>query len=136
MFCIYTPYIAPSGKRVSHSKIIIYETVSRGPNTGLADNIRKFELTRKGWKTSKVAGAVYFKGTTSIENASNIPLNGCRLLHFDSFDDAYAAKCILINRIPEVYLNMISTLTAKMNSLKSATPDIRYMSDAVPELFI
>ena len=136
MFCIYTPYITPSGKRVSHSKIIIYETVSRGPNTGLADNIRKFELTRKGWKTSKASGAVYFKGTTSIENASNIPLNGCRLQHFDSFDDAYAAKCILINRIPEVYLNMISTLTTKMNSLKSATPDIRYMSDAVPELFI
>ena len=136
MFSIYTPYITSSGKRVSHSKIIIYETISRTPHTSLADITRKFELTRKGWKTSKASGAVYFKSTTSIDTAVDIPLNGCRLLHFNSFDDAYAAKCILINRIPEVYLNIISTLTAKMNSLKSATPDIRYMSDAVPELFV
>ena len=136
MFYIYAPYVTPFDKRVSHSKIIIYETVSRVSHTSLADNIRKFELTRKGWKTSKASGAVYFKSTTSIETVASMPLNGYRLLHFDSFDNAYIAKCILINCIPEVYLNIISTLTAKMNSLKSATPDLKYMSDAVPELFV
>ena len=136
MFYIYTPYVTPSGKRVSRSKIIIYETVSRAPHTSLADNIRKFELTHKGWKTSKASGTVYFKSTTPIETVASIPLNGHHLLYFDSFDNAYIAKCILINRLPEAYLNIISTLTAKMNSLKSATPDLKYMSDAVPELFV
>lgn len=137
MFYIYTPYITPSGKRISHSKIIIYEAVLPTKSTNsLVTNIRKFELTRKGWKTSKVSGEVYFRDTASINTASTIPLNLCRLLCFDSFDSAYAAKCILINRIPEVYLNMISVLTAKMNSIKPATPELRYMSDAVPELFL
>ena len=139
MFYIHTPYITPSGKRISHSKIIIYEAVPSEHNGNKVshDNIiRKFELTRKGWKTSKASGEVYFRDTASINTASTVPLNPCRLLCFDSFDNAYAAKCILINRIPEVYLNMISVLTAKMNSIKSATPELRYMSDAVPELFL
>ena len=139
MFYIYTPYVAPSGKRVSHSKIIIYEVVPTTTNNTLADVIRKFELTRKGWKTSKDSGRVYFNSRLicSLDYAATCSLtSNFQKLYFNSFDDAYAAKCILINRIPEVYLNMISTLTTKMNSLKSATPDIRYMSDAVPELFI
>ena len=137
MFYIYTPYITPSGKRISHSKIIIYEAVPpTKPTNPLATTIRKFELTRKGWKTSKTSGAVCLSDTVSIDIASTVPLNPCRLLCFDSFDNAYAAKCILINRITEVYLNMISVLTAKMNSIKPATPELQYMSDAVPELFL
>ena len=54
MFYIYTPYVTPSGKRVSRSKIIIYETVSRAPHTSLADNIRKFELTRIKYMSNTV----------------------------------------------------------------------------------
>ena len=139
MFYIYTPCITPSGKRISHSKIIIYEAVPSEHNGSKVSHynvIRKFELTRKGWKTSKASGEVWFRDTASINTASTVPLNPCRLLHFDSFDNAYAAKCILISRIPEVYLNMISVLTAKMNSIKLATPELQYMSDAVPELFL
>ena len=137
MFYIYTPYITPSGKRLSNSKIIIYEAIpSTKPADSLDITIRKFELTRKGWKTTNTSGRVYLRDTASINLASTIPLNTCRLLQFDSFDDAYVAKCILINRIPEIYLNMISALTAKMNSIKSATPELRYMSNAIPELFL
>ena len=137
MFYIYTPYITPSGKRISHSKIIIYEAIPpTKPANSLATTIRKFELTRKGWKVSKAFGGVYFSDTASINTASTVPLDTCRLLCFDSFDNAYIAKCILINRIPEVYRSMIAALTAKMNSIESATPELRYMSDAVPELFL
>ena len=137
MFYIYTPYITPAGKRIYHSKIIIYEAVlPTKPTDQLATTIRKFELTRKGWKASNTSGRVYFRDVTSINTALTVPLNACHLLHFDSFDNAYIAKCILINRIPELYLNMISVLTAKMNSIKSVTPELRYMSDAIPELFI
>ena len=137
MFYIYTPYIAPSGKRISHGKIIIYEAIPpTNPTNPLSATIRKFELTRKGWKASKAFGDVYFSDTASINTASTVPLNACRLLRFDSFDDAYIAKCILINRIPEVYRSMIAALTAKMNSIKPATPELHYMSDVIPELFI
>ena len=136
MFYIYTPYITPSGKRISHSKIIIYEAVPPTSMNSLATTIRKFELTRKGWKTSNYSDRVYFSDAVSIATASTVPLNACHILHFDSFDNAYVAKCILINRIPEVYLNMISVLTTKMNSIKPATPELQYMSDAVPELFL
>lgn len=52
MFYIYTPYVTPSGNRVYHSKIIIYEaTPPTKPTDPLATTIRKFELTHKGWKT-------------------------------------------------------------------------------------
>lgn len=139
MFYIYTPYVSSFGKRISYSKIIIYEAIPpTEPTNSLYTTIRKFELTRKGWKVSKDLGVglVYFSDTASINTASTIPLNARRLLCFDSFDNAYIAKCILINRIQEVYRSMIAALTAKMNSIKSVTPELHYMSDAVPELFL
>lgn len=137
MFYIYTPYTTSSGKRIYYSKIIIYEAIlPTEPTNPIATTIRKFELTRKGWKVSKAFGGVCFSDTASINTASTVPLNACRILCFDSFDNAYIAKCILINRIPEVYRSMIAALTAKMNSIKSATPELHYMSDAVPELFL
>lgn len=138
MFYIYTPYVTSSGKRISYGKIIIYEAIPPTESTGpLATTIRKFELTRKGWKVSKAFDVVFFSDTASINTASTVPLNARRrLLCFDSFDNAYIAKCILINRIQEVYRSMIAALTAKMNSIKSATPELHYMSDAVPELFL
>ena len=137
MFYIYTPYIASSGKRIYHGKIIIYEAIpNTEPTNPLTTTIRKFELTRKGWKASKAFGRVYFSDIASINTASTVPLNRYCILCFDSFDNAYIAKCILINRILEVYRSMIAALTAKMNSIKSATPELHYMSDAVPELFI
>ena len=137
MFYIYTPYVTPSGKRLANSKIIIYEAIPNSSTRNqLATTIRKFELTRKGWKISNASGSILPDTAISIETVSTVPLNYCSLLCFDSFDNAYTAKCILINRIPEVYLNMISVLTTKMNSLKSVTPELQYMADAVPELFI
>lgn len=137
MFYIYTPCVSSTGKRISYANISIYEAIPpTNPTKPLATIIRKFELTRKGWKVSKASGRVHFSNTASINTASTVPLNACRLLCFDSFDNAYIAKCILINRIPEVYRSMIAALTAKMNSIKSATPELHYMSDAVPELFL
>lgn len=140
MFYIYTPYISSSSKRIYYGKIIIYEAIPpTEPTNPIATTIRKFELTRKGWKASKAFGGVCFNDTASINTASTVPLNACRLryaLCFDSFDNAYIAKCILINRIQEVYRSRIAALTAKMNSIKSATPELHYMSDAVPELFL
>lgn len=137
MFYIFTPYVASSGKRIYHGKIIIYEAIhNTEPTSPLTTTIRKFELTRKGWKASKAFGTVYFIGSDSINIASTVPLNNCQRLCFDSFDNAYIAKCILINRIQEVYRSMIAALTAKMNSIKSATPELHYMSDAIPELFL
>ena len=137
MFYIYTPYISSSGNRIYHGKIFIYEAIpNTEPTNPLTTTIRKFELTSKGWKASKASGRVYYIGPDSINTASTVPLKGYRLLCFDSFNDAYTAKCILINRIQEVYRSMIAALTAKMNSIKSVTPELHYMSDAVPELFL
>ena len=135
MFYIYTPYVTPSGKRLSHSKIIIYEAVSSTPKS-LYATTRKFELTNKGWKTTKSSGSVFCQAFYDLSEVSTINLTQPRTLKFADFDTAYAAKCLLINRIPEIYLNMIATLTNKMNSTKPAKLDPRYMSDAIPELFI
>lgn len=137
MFYIYTPYVSSSGKRIYHGKIIIYEAIpNTDPTNPLNITIRKFELTRKGWKASKTFGGVYFSDTASINTASTVPLKRYNLLCFDSFNNAYIAKCILINRIQEVYRSRIAALTAKMNSIKPATPELHYMSDAVPEIFL
>ena len=134
MFYIYTPYVTPSGKRLSHGKIIIYEAVPRVQE--LYTTTRKFELTNKGWKTTKYSGSIFCQAFYALSEVPTINLTRPRTLKFDDFDTAYAAKCLLINRIPEIYLNMITALTSKMNSIKSVKLDPRHMSDAIPELFI
>ena len=137
MYFIYTPRINPSGTRVTNTKIIIYEAV-----TVQADNrinhhniIRKFELTRKGWKSTSCMFATYATSYYTIEDAAAAPLNG-HSMQFSSFDQAYLAKCILINRIPAVFLEKIANLTTKMNSYKPVNPLPQHMSNAVPELFL
>ena len=135
MFYIYTPYVTTSGKRLSHSKIIIYEAAST-QTANLYATTRKFELTSKGWTTTKDSGNFFCQAFYELSEVATTNLTPPRIIKFADFDTAYAAKCILINRIPEIYLNMIANLTSKMNSLKPATLDPRHMSDAIPELFI
>ena len=136
MYVIYSSYTSPSGTRVYHNKIIIYEAVRYDLYDRSFTFLRKFELTRKGWKTSKYSGTIYSPNLYTLSDMSTLDLRHQRTLVFADFDTAYAAKCLLINRVPEIYLDMITTLTARMNSLKSVTPDQRHMSDAIPELFI
>ena len=135
MFYIYAPYVTPSGKRLSYSKIIIYEAVPSNTRN-LYTTTRKFELTNKGWKTAKYSGSTFCQAFNALSEVPTINLTRPRTLKFDDFNTAYAAKCLLINRIPEIYLNMITALTSKMNSIKSVKLDPRHMSDAIPELFI
>lgn len=137
MFYIYTPYVTPSGARVSNTKIIIYEAAPVQANNRIShyNTIRKFELTRKGWKTASYERAIYYTSYHTIEDAATMPLDGYSM-QFSTFDQAYLAKCILINRIPAVFLKRIAALTDKMNSYKPVKPLPQHMSDAVPELFL
>ena len=137
MYIIYTPYVTPSGKRVSNTKIIIYEAVPTKPGNGSGHYsiIRKFELTRKGWITTPYTRATYFHRYSTLKDAATARLDGYPM-QFSSFDQAYLAKCALINRIPAIFLEKIATLTAKMNSYKPVKPLPQHMSDAVPELFL
>ena len=137
MYVIYTPNVTPSGARVSNTKIIIYEAVPVQVNNRIShyNTIRKFELTRKGWKTASYKRTIYSTSYYTIEDAATIPLDGYSM-QFSTFDQAYLAKCILINRIPAVFLEKIATLTAKMNTYKPVKPLPQHMSDAVPELFL
>ena len=102
----------------------------------VAQGIRKFVLTSKGWKTSKYNERHFFFYTNSLDEASTIDMSSPRHMYFKSFDNAYVAKCILINRIPSLFLSKIQALTSKMNSVKQAQPQLHFMSDAIPELFI
>ena len=138
MYVIYTPKITPSGTRVTNTKIIIYEAVPSEHNGSKVSHynvIRKFELTRKGWKTVPYRQPIYSTSYHTIEDAATVPLDGYSM-KFSSFDQAYLAKCILINRIPAIFLEKIANLTAKMNSYKPVNPLPQHMSNAVPELFI
>ena len=137
MYVIYTPKINPSGKRVTNSKIIIYEAVPIQANNRVShyNIIRKFELTRKGWKTVPYRQSIYSTPYYTIEDAATVPLDGYSM-QFSSFDQAYLAKCTLINRIPAVFLEKIANLTTKMNTCKPVNPLPQHMSDAVPELFL
>ena len=137
MYVIYTPRISPSGARVFNTTIIIYEAVPVQANNRSShyNIIRKFELTRKGWKTVPYRHSIYSTSYYTIADAATMPLAGCSM-QFSSFDQAYLAKCTLINRIPAVFLEKIATLTAKMDSYKPVNPLPQHMSDAVPELFL
>lgn len=137
MYVIYTPYVTPAGARVSNTKIIIYEAVPVQANNRIShcNVIRKFELTRKGWKTTPYKYTVYANRYHTVEDAATVHLDGDSM-QFSTFDQAYLANCILINRIPAVFLEKIATLTAKMNTYKPVKPLPQYMSDAVPELFL
>ena len=137
MYIIKTPYLTPSGKRLSNHSIIIYEVSDTSTSHVIVHGIRKFELTSKGWKTSKYNERhYYYSHTNSLDEASTIDMSSPRHMRFKSFDNAYAAKCILINRIPSLFLAKIQTLTSKMNSIKQVQPQLHFMSDNIPELFI
>lgn len=136
MYIIKTPYLTPSGKRLSNHNIIIYEINDVSTGNTVAKGVRKFELTSKGWKTSKYNERHFFFHTNSLDEASTIDMSSPRYMYFKSFDNAYAAKCILINRIPSLFLSKIQALTSKMNSVKQVQPQLHFMSDNIPELFI
>ena len=137
MYAIYTPRINPSGTRVTNTKIIIYEAVPVQANNRSShyNIIRKFELTSKGWKTVPCRPSMYSTSYYTIEDAATVPLDGYSM-KFSSFDQAYLAKCTLINRIPTIFLEKIANLTTKMNTYKPVNPLPQHMSNAVPELFL
>ena len=137
MYIIKTPYLTPSGKHLSNNNIIIYEVSDTSTSNVIVQGIRKFKLTSKGWKTSKYNERHYYRShTNSLNEASTIDMSSPRYMYFKSFNNAYAAKCILINRIPSLFLSKIQVLTSKMNSVKQVQPQPHFMSDAIPELFI
>ena len=136
MYIIKTPYLTPSGKRLSNHNIIIYEVSNASTSNVIAQGIRKFELTSKGWKVTKYSERHFYSHTNSLDEASTINMSSPRHMYFKSFDNAYAAKCILINRIPSLFLSKIQALTSKMNSVKQVQPQPHFMSDTIPELFI
>ena len=137
MYFITTPYLTPSGKRLSNHKIIIYEVSDiLTSNNMVAHGIRKFELTGKGWKVTKYSERHFYSHIRTLDEVSTIDMSHHCKLYFSSFDNAYAAKCILLNRIPSLFLSKIQALTSKMNSVKQVQPQLHFMSDAIPELFI
>ena len=136
MYFITTPYLTPSGRRLSNHKIIIYEISTTSSIDQIRHITRKFELTSKGWKVSKHSGRCFYPYTHSLNDASIVDMSSHHSLFFDTFDNAYAAKCILINRIPSLFLSKIQALTSKMGSIKQVQPQLHFMSDAVPELFL
>lgn len=136
MYIIKIPYLTPSGKHLSNNDIIIYEISDTSTSNVIAQGIRKFKLTSKGWKVTKYFKKHIYSRTYTLDEASTIDMSSPRYMYFKSFDNAYAAKCILINRIPSLFLSKIQALTSKMNSVKQVQPQLHFMSDAIPELFI
>lgn len=128
MYAIYAPRITPSGAQVSNTKIIIYEAIPIQANNQISHykTFRKFELTRKGWKTVPYRESIYSTRYYTIEDAATERLDGY-FMQFSTFDQAYLAKCILINRIPAVFLEKIANLTAKMNTYKPVNPLPQHM---------
>lgn len=136
MYFIKTPYLTPSGKRLSNHSIIIYEVSDTSTSNVIAHGIRKFELTGKGWKVTKYSERHLYSHICTLDEVPTIDMSSPRHMYFKSFDNAYVAKCILINRIPSLFLSKIQAITSKMNSVKQVQPQPHFMSDAIPELFI
>ena len=140
MYAIYCPHIARSFKITYHKDIIIFRATPAFVNQSLVSHYNlsnPLKLVKNEWKPiDKSGGSCYGNRVYSLEDMATIPLSNDILL-FSSFNHAYVAKCILLERLRAEYLKALAELQARM---ERNCPDVKadplMFSEYHPEHFI
>ena len=140
MYAIYCPHIGRSFKTTYHKDIIIFRATPVLVNqnrTGHYDLSNPLKLVKNKWKSVKILrGTCYSTRVYSPEDMATIPLRNDILL-FPSFNHAYVAKCILLERLRTEYLKALVELQTRM---ERNCPDVKadplMFSEHHPEHFV
>lgn len=140
MYAIYCPYIGKSFKNTYDKDIIIFKATqvfAIQSHTGYYDLSNPLKLVKNKWKSiNKLGGTCYSIRVYSPEDMTTIPL-GNDIFLFPSFNRAYVAKCILLERLRAEYLKALVELQARM---ERNCPDVKadplMFSEHHPEHFI
>jgi len=133
MFLIKQPY-ASSGLKVTYNKTLeVYE--------GILNNrhfVATSKHTKKGkvWKEQKITTTNCFYQSV-VATLANLSYHHSYSLVFSTFDEAYLAKCLLIERMRKDYLLAITQLQEKLNrNVPNIDIDLTNLSSRYPEYFI
>ena len=140
MYIIQCPYIGRSLKTTYHKDILIFKgTYVAGGSShyGYYTASDALQLYKNKWKSVKKTCTTYYSDRIyDPSNMANIPLSDDILL-FASFNHAYTAKCILLERLRTEYLKALVDLQARM---ERNCPDVKVnplmFSEHHPEHFI
>ena len=125
MYAIYCPHIAKSFKNTYHKDIIIFRATpvfTSQSRVGYYDLSNPLKLVKNKWKSvNKASDTCYNIRVYSPEDMATIPLDNDILL-FTSFNHAYVAKCILLERLRTEYLKALAELQARM---ERNCPDVK-----------
>ena len=140
MYAIYCPHIAGSFKNTYHKDIIIFratQVFASQSRTGYYDLSNPLKLVKNKWKSiNKLGGTCYSLRVYSPEDMATIPL-GNDIFLFPSFNHAYVAKCILLERLRTEYLKALVELQTRMErNCPNVKADPLMFSEHHPEHFI
>lgn len=125
MYAIYCPHIGRSFKTTYHKDIIIFSATPVLVNQNRVsyyDLSNPLKLVKNKWKSIDKSGARHYNiRVYSPEDMATIPLCNDVFL-FPSFNHAYVAKCILLERLRAEYLKALVELQACM---ERNCPDVK-----------
>ena len=140
MYMIQCPYIGRSLKTTYHKDVTIFKAAhvaGSNANHSYYTASDALQLYKGKWKSVKKTCTPYYSNRIyDPGNMVNIPLSDDIFL-FASFNHAYTAKCILLERLRAEYLKALVDLQARM---ERNCPDIKVdplmFSEHHPEHFI
>ena len=140
MYIIQCPYIGRSLKTTYHKDIIIFKATyveNAYSHNGYYLPSDALHLYKGKWKSAKSSCTPYYSNRIyDPSNMVKVPLNNDLFL-FASFNHAYTAKCILLERLRTEYLKALVDLQARM---ERNCPDVKVnplmFSEHHPEHFI
>ena len=140
MYAIYCPHIAGSFKNTYHKDIIIFRATPVLVNQNRVsyyDLSNPLKLVKNKWKSVKILGGTcYSTRIYSPKDMATIPL-GNDILLFPSFNHAYVAKCLLLERLRAEYLKALVELQTRMErNCPNVKADPLMFSEHHPEHFI
>lgn len=125
MYAIHCPHFGKSLKNTYYKDIIIFRATPVLVNQNRVshyDLSNPLKLTKNKWKPVKMLGGIYYSTRVySPEDMATIPL-GNYILLFSSFNHAYVAKCILLERLRAEYLTALAELQTRM---ERNCPDVK-----------
>ena len=141
MYAICCPHIARSFKNTYHKDIIIFRATPVIVNQNRVshyDLSNPLKLVKNKWKSINKSGGPCYgnRRVYSPEDMATIPL-GNDILLFSSFNHAYVAKCILLERLRAEYLKALVELQTRMeHNCPDVKADPLMFSEHHPEHFI
>ena len=140
MYAIQCPYISKSFNNTYNKGIIIFrvtEVFATSNRRGYYELSNPLKLVKNKWKyVHKYSDRCYSTRVYVPEDMATIPLDNDILL-FSSFNHAYVAKCILLERLRVEYLKALVELQTRMErNCPNVKADPLMFSEHHPEHFI